>query len=265
MDIQEKYTLTSVAQKVASDLEDFSGHKILTYINWAKAGWRNLIETTVQEVKAVRLPLNDYNALDLPDDCVDWTKVAIQYGDKLYVLGIAQDIALLQDEDDCGNKIKNVHYPSVDDVVNGLNLDSYIPFYFSNYYGQYPQGNYTGGLYGYYNTGLSYKGFFRENKEKRQLQFSSNVTTPHIYLEYISDGSVCNGSTKVMPVAFDYLVQFVHYERIKHRTDIPDVQKDRTQRDLHFEMQKVKRMTAGITMRDIVNGVHNGYRMTPHI
>jgi len=265
MEFTSKYTLTSVAQKVASDLEDFSGHKILTYINWAKAGWRGLQEEVMKEVKTVKLPMNSYYAIDLPEDCVDWTKVGIQYGDKVLILGIADDIALLHDETDCGEAIPNIHMASIDDVTNGINIEAYVPFYFSNYYGSAPLNGVVGGeLSGVY-TGLPYKGFFRENKEKRQLQFSSNVKNKEIYFEYISDGSICNGSTKVAPVAFDYLVQYVHYERIKHKPDIADSHKNRTQSDLWYEFQKVKRLTAGITMKDIVNGVHAGYRLTPHI
>ena len=265
MNTLDKYTLTAVAQKVASDLEDFSGHKILTYINWAKAGWRGIQEEVMKEVKAVRLPMNSYNAIDLPDDCVDWTKVAIQVGDRLWVLGVAEDIALAHETDDCGNIIKNAAVPSFDEITNGLNLESYIPFYFSNYYGSLPiSGNYGEGLYGYY-TGVPYKGYFRENRDKRQLQFTSNIQAPYIYLEYITDGSVCNGSTKVAPVAFDYLVQYVHYQRVKFRQDVSIGEKDYQERALHYEYLKLTRLTAGITIKDIVNGRNNGYRMTPHI
>lgn len=261
----DKYTITAVAQKVASDLEDFSGHKILTYINWAKAGLRGLQQEVLKEVKTVKVPMNSYYAIDLPDDCVDWTKVGVQYGDKIYVLGIADDIALLQDEAECGEKKPNVHYPSVDDLTNGINLEAYTPFYFTNFYGSYPsQGNWNDGLFGLY-SGLPSKGFFRENKQARQLQFSSNVKVSSIYLEYITDGSVCNGSTQVDPKAFDYLVQFVHYERMKFRLDIPDAIKYRTQSDLHYMFLELKRRYAGITTKDIVNGVRGGYRMTPHI
>lgn len=261
----DKYTLTSVAQKVSSDLEDFSGHKILTYINWAKAGWRGLQQEVMREVKTVKLPMNGYYAVDLPDDCVDWTKVGVQYGDKVFVLGVADDISLMQDEDDCGSKLPNQHYPSVDELTNGINLESYTPFYFSNFYGSYPsQGNWNDGLYGVF-SGIPYKGFFKENKQAHQLQFSSNVKVSSIYLEYITDGSVCNGSTQVDVQVFDYLVQFVHYERMKFRMDIPDNLKHRTQLDLHYMFLEIKRRTSGITMKDIVNGVRGGYRMTPHI
>jgi hypothetical protein len=259
-----KYTLTAVAHKVATDLEDFSGHKILSYINWAKAGWRGLQEEVMKEVKAVKLPMNAYFAVDLPSDCIDWTKVGIQYGDKILVLGVADDIALLQDETDCGEKIANTPHPGFDDIMNGTNLEAYTPFYFNNFYGAFPAGNYSDGLYGYY-AGLPYKGFFRENKAARQIQFSSSVKASEIYMEYITDGSVCNGSTQVDPLAFDYLVQFVHYERIKFRQDIADSLKERTHSDLHYAFLKLTRLTAGITMKDIVNGTRKGYRMTPHV
>ena len=92
-----KYTIRGVANQVAEDKLEHGTHKHASYIPWAKKGFRRLHEDTLCSVKTISVPMNAYNAVDLDDieDYVDWTKVGIQYGDKVYALSKADDIALL--------------------------------------------------------------------------------------------------------------------------------------------------------------------------
>lgn len=260
-----KYTILSVAKTVSEDKLEHGTHKLASYIQWVKKGYRRLNEDTLQTVRTTSLVMNDYNAVDLSeiDDFVDWTKVGVQYGDKVLVLGTADDIALLNAETDCGDLIKNRSAPSLDDVINGINLDAYIPYWFSGYYGD---GIYSGtpSFTGCY-TGLPYKGFFTENKERNQLQFSSNVNIQNVYIEYISDGTCPNGETEIDSRCFDYLTLFCHYEAIRNRRDVPGSEKYRVSEELFYELGRLKKIINPMTKQDIINHFRKGIRMDSHI
>lgn len=261
-----KYTILSVAKKVSMDLEEHGTHKLDSYIQWAKTGYRRLNEDTICQVRTTSLQLNAYNAIDLSEinDYVDWTKVGIQYGDKVYALGTANDISLLHQKDDCGNLISNPHRQSVDDVVNGTDLDSIMPYWFYGYYGNSGPNNCSNGNFPSYN-GLPYKGYFSENKERNQLQFSSNINVPFIYIEYISDGTCFDGETAIDSRCYDYLCLFVHNERIRYRMDVSAVSKQQMSEDLFYEHNRLRKLINPLSKQDIVNTRRKGIRMAPHI
>jgi len=256
-----KFTIRGVANQVAEDKLEHGTHKHASYIPWAKKGFRRLHEDTLCSVKTISVPMNAYNAVDLDDieDYVDWTKVGIQYGDKVYALSRADDIALLQSVTDCGVPIKNLPMASVDDVQTGISTDAYMPYWFTGW------GNYADGFGAYSGTSLPYKGVFTYNSERNQLQFSSNFNVENIYLEYITDGSGCDGDTEVDSRVFDYLVLFTHYERIRNRTDVPIAEKQRMSEELFYEHQRVRKLINPMTKEDLVNSLRRGYRLTPHI
>jgi hypothetical protein len=262
-----KYTILSVAKTVAEDREEHGTHKLASYIQWAKKGYRRLNEDTLQQVRTTKLAMNAYNAVDLDeiDDFVDWTKVGVQYGDKVFAMGQEDDIALYHNETDCGVLEKNPHRASYDDHINGTNLDPYMPNYFYGYYGlDVPPGLDANNCF-QTSYGPPYKGYFRVNKERNQLQFSSNVNVTEVYIEYISDGTCCDGATKIDSRCFDYLVLFTHYESIRNRRDVPIAEKQRMEGELFYELNRLKKIINPITKEDLVNAVRKGYRMDPHI
>lgn len=261
-----RYTILSVAKTVAEDREEHSTHRLASYIQWAKKGYRRLNEDTLQQIRTTKLPMNAYNAVDLDqiDDLVDWTKVGIQYGDKVWALGEEGDIALYHNSDGC-ELIKNPHAVSMDDPITGTSLDAYVPYFFYGYYGAGAPLGIDGNGNIPFNFGPPYKGYFRVNKEKNQLQFSSDVTATEIYIEYVSDGTCCDGSTAIDSRCFDYLVLFTHYESIRNRRDVSAGEKDRMAAELFYEHNRLRKIINPITKEDLVNAVRKGYRMTPHI
>ena len=106
---------------------------------------------------------------------------------------------------------------------------------------------------------------FTYNSERNQLQFSSNFNVENIYLEYITDGSNCDGDTEVDSRIFDYLVLFTHSESIRNRRDFPIAEKQRMSEELFYEHNRVRKLINPMTKEDLVNALRKGYRLTPHI
>lgn len=263
--MQNNYSIASLADSLANDTGNFGTNKHLQYAKWALELYRQLDFSVLKVVKTVALPLNSYNALDYPADMVDWAKVGIQYGDKVYVLGTADDIALYHEKDDCGVPIKNIHHPSMDEVVNGLNVDNYSQYSFQNWqYPNFPTPEFQDNSFYGYGTGIPYKGFFIENREKRQLQFSSNVNAKAIYLEYITDGSCNNVDTVIPPLAYEYLRQAVHCRASERNPNVSQAQKDRDERLMEEARHNMVLLLSGINLKDIINHVRKGISLAPH-
>jgi hypothetical protein len=211
------------------------------------------------------LPLNAYHALDIPDDCLAWTSVGIRYGDKVLVLGTAEDIALFHETDDCGVPIDNHHARSMNEPINGIAPESYMPYWFGGWYGGSIMGQDASDPTTFcgYHSGKNYKGYFNWDREKRQLQFSSNVLVKTVLLQQIKDGSNCNENTKIEPIIFKYLVAYVHDKRVHFRKDESEATKDRYGSDLHYAHLELKHMTNPLRMEDIINSARQGYRLSP--
>lgn len=262
---EDEFTILGVAKAVSADLEEYGTHQLGAYVTMAKRGYRELKLSSLMKVKTVKLPLNTYHALDLPSDCMAWVATGIQYGDKVLVLGTAEDVALYHDKDDCGVPIDNPHQRSLSDTLNGTNPESYMPYWFSGWDGGNISGLVDGDPTSFcgYHTGLNYKGFFNWDKDANQLQFSTNVNVKNVLLMYISDASSCNESTKVEAVVFKWLVCYVHEKRTRHRRDYSEAAKDAYGKDLHYAHLELKHMVNPLFKEDIINVARQGYRLSP--
>jgi len=263
------YSILAIANSVENDTGEFGTHRHMQYIRWILEGYRELNFNILKEIRTISVPLNSYNAveLDLIEGYVDWTKVAVQKGDKVWALGTADDIALLQQEDDCGVRTKNIHQASMDDRIGGLDVDTYAGLWFYNWQGTgFPESPYYDGqtncMQAYW--GWPFDGLFRHNKERRQLQFSSNFREKEVYMEFISDGSNSCEETCVNPYIFDYLRKYCHVRRVEHRQDISMAEKDMKKRDLSFSYAEAERRMQDVTFHDIVNRFRKNIQMFPH-
>lgn len=248
------YTLNSVAETVSTDLKEFGTHNLPIYLKWAVEVYRELVFDFAREIKTTKLSLNSYRALDFPEDYVDWVKVGIQYGDKIYVLGTSDKIALYHDIDDTGQILLNS--ATTDEYVpNGVNKEAYIGGYMFN--------NFSGmSLHGL--GGLPYKGYFRVDKAMRQLQFASSFPDVPIYLEYISDGINPCGATYIDPLLYDACRQGTHYRRMEFDDSISESAKDKQGRKAHDAMKKAEYRKMDISAIDILNCTREGYSMLNH-
>lgn len=260
-----EFTLLGVAKAVSADIEEFGTHRLGSFLTWAKRGYRELKLSSLMNTVTEEIPLNSYHAIDIPEDCLAWTAVGIRYGDKVLCLGTAEDIALFHEKDDCGSNIDNPHSISINETINGISPESYMPFWFGGWYGGSVPGQSAEDPTTFcgYHSGKNYKGYFNWDRENRQLQFSSNVHVKTILLQQIKDGSSCDENTCIEPIIFKYLVAYVHEKRVRHRKDESESTKDGYASDLHYAHLEVKHMTNPLRKEDIVNAARQGYRLSP--
>lgn len=247
-------TISAIVEQCLNDMGENSMNRYQQFLSWALWGLREWHLDSARSVKTRKITMTPYKAIDLPEDYVDWTKVGIQIGDYVKTLGVNDDMPRLNKFDECGNELANntsglLLHP------NGTNLDNYGGYYFTGYNGTKVFAH--GG-------GINYKGYFTEIKERRQIQFTSEVPTVEIYLEYISDGFDPNSETLVHPYVADAIKKYIHFERVNNNDKIALSQKQDKERQYEQAVVKarIRNFMSDFTPKDVLNSTRKYYRLS---
>lgn len=247
-----------VSQIVESTLineGDNGMHKYQQRLEWVLRGVKKLNFDTLRNIKTVLLPMNDNRTVDLPIDCVSWTKVGVKQGDKL--LELSQDrgntpYPILND--DGGNPIADAH---VYDRDQDIYASSGYGIYFANY--RYPDGQNVGRIFGL-GGGHNKVGYFKEWKERNQLVFTSLMDTQDIYLEYITNGMSATGETIIDSRAEEFLIRWVEYLK-EYYAKTPIWQE--AQRIAFVELELLKQRMHPFSVRDFMDSSRKSFKLSP--
>lgn len=214
-----------------SYISNMERHKILYH---AKRGIRELYYDVMQEIKAIEIEISTTLKIILPPDYVNYVRISwVDERGQLHPLAEdnRQSIAraylqdnkydLLFDNEGCvleGSGIRD----TVDKEDTRLsNLNSFL---FSHEY----HSTFTPNID---RSRIYENGKFRINKRDGAIEFSSDIFTRNIVLEYISDGlyiSDCEGAEdeiKVHKFAEQALIDFIKYRVVDAKRNAPAVEK----------------------------------------
>jgi hypothetical protein len=204
-------TIDEIVREFMMEAGETTLHKYQRYLSYALAEASHWHFDAAQEVKTVRLKMNDIKQAALPADYVDFVKVGIQCGDIIKTLHLNPHMVLANNEGDCGP----IAFDDCDCSCNGL------PSGFdSNAFGGYVYNNFGGEtLYGY-GSGYLSRMYFQIYKDKQAIQFSSDVMTTPVYMEYISTGfSPCSKSV-INAYAKELIKGAIDFKRLWHAKDV---------------------------------------------
>lgn len=193
------YSIKALAEDVLDDRGE-TDHMLMRYIKWALRGYIEVSLDDHQEPITMHIDMDDKRTIVIPDDYVDWAKVAIQIDGKLKTIGVNGNLIQQSNEDECRNPILET---DINRMPTGIDFDNYGGYYFLNYDGS--------NVYSY-GGGLNHDNYFKVNEKLRLIEFSSNVNKTRVYLEYISNGVDPSGNTVVHPYMADYVRKYIHYE-----------------------------------------------------
>lgn len=199
-------TVDSIVKDVLIDLGEETEHLYLKFLHWGlKAAKENAYDCS-KEIKTVRLTMSPAKTVDLPLDYINYVKVGIVVGDKLKTFLVNDNLEKRTDVDECGNALPRETSSS----LNSLSNHSFFGhgYLFSNYNG------YGNGIWGYGGS-CGNIGHCSIDREHDQIQFSSEVTTTDICLEYITNGIDMTGETTVHQFAEDMIRLYIHWQRKK--------------------------------------------------
>lgn len=154
---------------------------------------------TLQVVNTVRLPINSYYAVDLPDDFVDDVMVGVAAGQFIQPIPKKNTITPLRLSDADGNYTTYNLSDTEEVVFSGFGLPATSWFWNIDDLGE-NVGRYFG------MSGGASPNTYKIVKERRQIQLPESFIGKSIVLVYISDGQTIDSATQIDVQAF-YAIQ----------------------------------------------------------
>ena len=184
-------------------------HYYAEYMLHASSCIRQLTTDTLKIINSVTLPINNYYAVDLPDDFVDDIALSIPVGNFLRPVPKNDSITPLRITDPSTGQ----YIPYKDrtkgqpETVFGIN-PSWLWYWNVNDYGE-PTGRFYGASGGERANG------YKVVKERRQIQLTETFTGESVVLLYISDGQSVDNATQVDMLAFSCIQAYIDWKTSK--------------------------------------------------
>ena len=216
----------------------------------AATGLRQLSMDTLQIVNTLRLPVNSYYAIDLPEDFVDDVMVGAPVGQRFQPVPKDDKISPLRAANDDGTYATYTTTNSENSVGVG-----YLPYglWYYNYndYGE-PTGRYFGA------TGGARLNGYKVVRERRQIQLTDSFTSTDALLMYISDGQSLDAASQIDARAFDAIQAFIMWKRSPNRAN------DFSPEGQHYWNQRrlLRARMNEDTLIDIKNWIRKSYTAT---
>jgi len=185
-------------------------HYYAEYMLHAASCIRQLTTDTLKIINSVTLPINNYYAVDLPDDFVDDIALSIPVGNFLKPVPKNDSITPLRITDPATGQ----YIPYKDrtkgqpETVFGIN-PSWLWYWNVNDYGE-PTGRFYGASGGERANG------YKVVKERRQIQLTETFTGESVVLLYISDGQSVDNATQVDMLAFSCIQAYIDWKTSKN-------------------------------------------------
>lgn len=233
-------------------------HYYFEYLVHGSTCLRELSFDTLKIVNTVQLPVNDYGAVDLPDDFVDDVSVGYFGNGVLQPLPHQDFISPLRQWSTTTGQFTQPQIPTNGVVPNNYNnvnsgsdlfLGGLGIFWFWNVsdFGE-PTGRFFGATGG---TQFGYKVI----KERRQIQMSVGYERTSIVLQYISDGQSVDSATQIDTQAIQCIRAWQEWKRS------PNANNEYSQEAISFWNRKknLRARLSGMTLIDVKNVLRNGY------
>lgn len=224
-------------------------HYYLEFLLHAAAGVRELSYEVLKMVNTVELPLNSYNAIDLPGDFVDDVAVAIPCGQMLQPVPKNDNISPLRAVSNTG---QFVPYTDMDNP--GEQTIFGFPAGWAFWWNINDWGEPTGRWFGA-GGGARLNGY-KLLKERRQIQFTETFTSDSAVLIYISDGQRADNATQIDVLAWQTIAAWIDWKRSPNEA-IKDSPEART---FYNERRHLVARLDDLTTTDVKQIIHRAYR-----
>jgi len=233
-------------------------HYYFEYLLHGSTCLRELSFDTLKIVNTIELPVNDYGAVDLPEDFVDDVSCGYYGAGVLQKLPHQESISPMRKYDPETSEFSRLNYPrngvdpnNVNNIYQGNNLFlgglGIFWFWNINDFGE-PTGRFFGATGG---TSIGYKVI----KERRQIQMSLGFQRKSVVLQYISDGQSINSATQIDTQAIQCIRAWQEWKRSGNANN------DYSPEAVSFWNRKknLRARLSGLTLIDVKNALRNGF------
>jgi hypothetical protein len=185
----------------------YSKHWYIQFLVFAKDALRELVFDDLKIINTKLLSVNDYNAVDLPSDFLDYTKVGVKSGQFVTPLLPQDSINSLNnfdsdfnitryDEQSDDSDEEQLYYGAIQGLRWGVVT--------VNDFGESIGRQYGG-------TGQQWD-TFKIIRERNQIQLNEALDTDTIVLEYISDGMNADAASQITPYAISTIEAYILFQ-----------------------------------------------------
>lgn len=249
------YTISAVVDRCLQD-NGLPDHYFEDFLGWGLWGLREInFDIKAQQIKVIKLSMNDTRGVTLPSDFIDWVIIGLQVGEYVKTLGVNAQMTKFTGKDKTLGNPQNVLGLGINELPNSIDV--------LNYGGYRLLGTSVIAL----GAGISYSGVFQiiKNDAGKFIQFTSKVNKTDIYLEYISDGFNPNKETIVDPYSVDYLRKYINHEwaQFKPIRERSEAEIQRTGMQLYYAEKNLRARNNPLDPQTMLNLQRQYYRLTP--
>lgn len=185
-------TIDSVVRSYIADQGRTTLHGYIRYMKWAMDGLKKWHLQGGAEDVVTLLKMDKKKSIPYPEDMVSWSTLGVKVGDRVAQFQRDSTIALHHSQE--GNyKIKNAKYNPNNQWPELESIDSFI--------------NEVG--FGATHNGV---GYFNDNNQCKEFQFSSEVTSSEVILKYKSNGFSPTAETEVNEIADNLIRDYIRWQ-----------------------------------------------------
>ena len=222
-------------------------HWYMQFLKYSADCLRELSFDSLQNIRSVKLTLNEYNAVALPCDYVDWIKVGLENGQSVRPLAQTDGFNRLNNYDSSGNPAL---YATATTATENV-----LPYYEDSIN---TNGELIGRQFGF--MGGNNPNCFKVLRERNggEIQFDTSYTAD-IILDYISDGMASDAATEVHPYATATIEAYINWQMKEHsRTyNLGDKREAKEQYDKEHRILRARLQSFSLT--DLRRVLHNNY------
>lgn len=225
-------------------------HFYMQFLKYAMDAHREFTFDTMQNIRSIKLPLNEYNAIPLPVDFVDWVKVGLANGQSVRPLAQGDGYNRLNNYDDAGNPalyatpstIAENALPMYEEAIN-LN------------------GEAVGRQFGY--MGGNNPNTFKVLRERNggEIQFDISASGD-IILDYISDGLSADADSQIHPYAAAAIEAYINWQMKENSRAYNMGEKEQAKQLYDYEYRTLRGRLMSFTLTDLRRVLHQNYSGT---
>jgi hypothetical protein len=209
---------------------------------------RELSKDTLKIINTVKLPLNSYFAVEIPDDAVDILGVSVPAGQLLQAVPKVDNMNPLR-VNDAG---AFVPYTNTDSEEEGQTFIGGLSWFWNaSDYGE-PTGRFFGA-----GGGTRLNGY-QVFKERRQIQFTETFTSAEAIVMYIGNGQSIDNASKVDWLAFMAIQSFIDWKRSPN-----SALKDSAEANTYYNEKRLLRANLNdLTTTDVIQILRKNFNAT---
>lgn len=222
--------------------------KYQTYLSYAIRGMRELGLTSAPYVKTAHLEMLSNKAINLPSDYLRYTKIGICVNGRILTLGLDNSLCLNDNYSECGDPLEIAMANLSEDELE--NVDGFFGYGFGYpFLDTFVNGQFVGGIYGV-GGGYNSRGYYRVNEAMNQIQFTSDVPSETIVLEYIADPINPDGSASVPKNAIEALIAFVNWKVLEYKRGVPLSAAADAERKWNIQFRKLRHINMSFSVAE---------------